>query len=198
MIPENLLIDFGAVQTTFKKGELIFREGEQPHFYFQVVSGEVKMNNYNDEGKEFIQNIFTSQQSFAEPPLFTETTYPANAEAITDCSVFKLPKESFINLLEKHPKIHMQITRTLANRLHFKAIMASEISSQDPRHRILRLLDYLKQSVLKNKTPFSFQVDLTRQQLADLTGLRVETVIRVIKDLEKKGELKIKNRKVYR
>lgn len=76
--------------------------------------------------------------------------------------------------------------------------MASEISSQDPRHRILRLLDYLKQSVLKNKTPFSFQVDLTRQQLADLTGLRVETVIRVIKDLEKKGELKIKNRKVYR
>lgn len=92
----------------------------------------------------------------------------------------------------------MQITRTLANRLHFKAIMASEISSQDPRHRILRLLDYLKQSVLKNKTPFSFQVDLTRQQLADLTGLRVETVIRVIKDLEKKGELKIKNRKVYR
>lgn len=197
MIPENLLIDFGAVQTTFKKGELLFREGEQPHFYFQVVSGEVKMNNYNDEGKEFIQNIFTSQQSFAEPPLFTETTYPANAEAITVVPYLNSLK-SPLNLLEKHPKIHMQITRTLANRLHFKAIMASEISSQDPRHRILRLLDYLKQSVLKNKTPFSFQVDLTRQQLADLTGLRVETVIRVIKDLEKKGELKIKNRKVYR
>lgn len=126
MIPENLLIDFGAVQTTFKKGELLFREGEQPHFYFQVVSGEVKMNNYNDEGKEFIQNIFTSQQSFAEPPLFTETTYPANAEAITDCSVFKLPKESFINLLEKHPKFtcklpaHLPTDSTLRPSWHLK------------------------------------------------------------------------------
>lgn len=154
MIPENLLIDFGAVQTTFKKGELLFREGEQPHFYFQVVSGEVKMNNYNDEGKEFIQNIFTSQQSFAEPPLFTETTYPANAEAITDCSVFKLPKESFINLLEKHPKIHMQITRTLANRLHFKAIMASEISSQDPQASYSPFIGLSKAKCSKKQNSF--------------------------------------------
>ena len=43
-----------------------------------------------------------------------------------------------------------------------------------------------------------YKIDLTRQQMGDLTGLRVETVIRTIKTLEKKGELKIVNRKVYR
>ena len=41
-------------------------------------------------------------------------------------------------------------------------------------------------------------VEITRQQIADLTGLRVETVIRAIKSLEKKGEVTIKDRKVYR
>jgi len=41
-------------------------------------------------------------------------------------------------------------------------------------------------------------VEITRQQIADLTGLRVETVIRSIKSLERKGELSIVKRKVYR
>ena len=76
--------------------------------------------------------------------------------------------------------------------------MVAEISSQEPEHRILRILDYLKKHVHKKEEPFSFKVDLTRQQIADLTGLRVETVIRATKALEKKGELKIKSRKVYR
>ena len=43
-----------------------------------------------------------------------------------------------------------------------------------------------------------YLVDFTRQQIGDLTGLRVETVIRAIKSLEKKRMLKIINRKVYR
>ncbi|WP_424493064.1 helix-turn-helix domain-containing protein [Salinimicrobium sp. GXAS 041] len=46
---------------------------------------------------------------------------------------------------------------------------------------------------------YSFKVEiLPRQQIADFIGLRVETLIRATKSLEKKGELKIKQRKVYR
>ncbi|NJW55513.1 helix-turn-helix domain-containing protein, partial [Salinimicrobium oceani] len=69
---------------------------------------------------------------------------------------------------------------------------------QEPEHRILRIIDYLKQHVGKVEGKFDYRLDLTRQQLADLTGLRVETVIRATKSLEKKGELQIKKRKVYR
>jgi CRP-like cAMP-binding protein len=76
--------------------------------------------------------------------------------------------------------------------------MASEISSQDPEHRILRLLDYTKKHIYKLQPDEHFEVDLTRQQIADLTGLRVETVIRSCKALEKKGEIEIKSRKIYR
>ena len=82
--------------------------------------------------------------------------------------------------------------------LYFKTIMASEISSQYPEHRVLKLIDYFK--IKKNKLPkeTNYMVEITRQQIADLTGLRVETVIRAIKSLEKKGEVTIKDRKVYR
>lgn len=198
MIDENLLLDFGARKNEYTKGDQLFREGDTALNYYQVSSGEIKMNNYNLDGKEFIQGFFYAGQSFGEPPLFANVKYPANAEAVSDSEVLQLHKEQFLNLLSDNPAVHLQITETLAKRLYYKAIMVSEISSQEPEHRILRILDYLKKHVHKKEGPFSFKVDLTRQQIADLTGLRVETVIRATKALEKKGELKIKSRKVYR
>lgn len=198
MIAEDILYEFGAEKLSFTKGDVIFSEGQLAVCYYQIASGEVKMNNFNEDGKEFIQGLFHVGQSFGEPPLFADVKYPANAEALTDAEVIRLSKEKFLKLLEKHPEEHLAITKSLASRLYYKAIMATEISSQEPEHRILRILDYLKKHVHHLNEPFSFQVNITRQQIADLTGLRVETVIRATKSLERKGALKIKNRKLYR
>ena len=197
MIDESLLLDYGARRVSYSKGDQLFREGDAAINFYQIASGEVKMNNYNEDGKEFIQGIFSIGQSFGEPPLLANVKYPANAEAISDVEVFQLSKENFLELLSSNPKVHLKITTTLAKRLYYKAIMVSEISSQEPEHRILRIIDYLKQAD-KVEGKFNYRLDLTRQQLADLTGLRVETVIRATKSLEKKGELQIRKRKVYR
>ncbi len=198
MIAEDILFRFGAEKLAFLKGEKIFSEGQPALCYFQILRGEVKMNNFNDDGKEFIQGIFFAGQSFGEPPLFADVKYPAHAEALSDAEVLRVSKENFLKLLKAHPDEHLSITKALASRLYYKAIMAAELSSQEPEHRILRIIDYLKKHVHDLYEPFSFQVNITRQQIADLTGLRVETVIRATKSLEKKGELKIKNRKLFR
>jgi CRP-like cAMP-binding protein len=198
MIAEDILYTFGAEKLTFSKGEQIFSEGQPALCYYQILSGEVKMNNFNDDGKEFIQGIFFAGQSFGEPPLFADVKYPAHAESLSDSEILRVSKENFMALLKAHPDEHLAITKALASRLYYKAIMATELSSQEPEHRILRILDYLKKHVHNLEEPFSFQVDITRQQIADLTGLRVETVIRATKSLEKKGELKIQNRKLFR
>ncbi|MGM0636011.1 MAG: Crp/Fnr family transcriptional regulator [Bacteroidota bacterium] len=198
MIEENLLVTYQAELLELPKNEIIFNNGDRAHFYFQVKSGEVKMNNFNEDGKEFIQGIFYSGQSFGEPPLFADVKYPAGAETLTPVELYKLPKPQFFKLLKNHPATHLKISEVLAGRLYYKAVMASEISSQEPEHRIIRLLDYLKQYVHHLPIEKVFEVDLTRQQIADLTGLRVETVIRACKSLEKKGKIKISKRKIYR
>lgn len=198
MIPENLLLEFGAKRVSYTKGDRLFSEGDIALNFYQVSAGEIKMNNYNADGKEFIQGFFAPGQSFGEPPLFANVKYPANAEATSDAEVLQLHKERFLELLTRHPDLHLEITETLAKRLFYKAIMVAEISSQEPEHRILRVLDYLKKHVHRLEGKFAFKVDLTRQQIADLTGLRVETVIRAMKGLEKKGEILIKKRKAYR
>lgn len=197
MISEDILLEFGARKLRIKKGETLFYAGDTPKYYYQVSSGEIKMNNFNDEGKEFIQGIFTPGMSFGEPPLFIDKPYPANAEAITDTEVLHISKEAFFEMLRKNPEVNLAMSVALSQRLYFKSIMASEISSQDAEHRIIKLIDYFKEIV--GLTPNEkYKVSLTRQQIADLTGLRVETVIRAIKTLEKKGALTITDRKIFR
>jgi len=73
--------------------------------------------------------------------------------------------------------------------------MLQNNSSLDPEVRLIGVLNYLK-SFNEDKTPHSFEILLTRQELASLTGLRVETVIRTVKKMEGKNILKIENRRI--
>lgn len=198
MIQRELLEQYGAVEKHFKKLDIIFEVNTHALYYFQILSGEVKMNNFNEDGKEFIQGFFKSGESFGEPPLFAGRTYPANAVATEDATILVISKENFSKLLLEHPHVAISIIENLAQRLHYKATMAAEIASEDPEHRVLQLIDYAIKHFDLSQNENGFLVDFTRQQIGDLTGIRVETVIRAIKSLEKKRMLKIINRKVYR
>lgn len=198
MIDNSLLTKYGAIEKHYAKDEVVFFKNDVPRFYFQVVSGEVKMNSYNEAGKEFIQGIFSAGRSFGEPPLFGDFDYPANAVALEESTLLVLRKELFHTLLLENPKVHLKFTEVLANRLYYKATMASGNSSNTAEDRVIKLIDYLKFQVYKIPAEDLYEVELTRQQIADLTGLRVETVIRVLKKMDKSGEIRIQNRKVYR
>lgn len=198
MIATELLEKYGAITKSFDKTTVIFEEGNLPVHYYQIISGEVKMSNYNDDGREFIQGIFYKDQSFGEPPLFLNQNYPANAIAVEGCKIMLLSKNNFMKLLEENPFVSIKIIQNLAQRLYYKSVMAAEMSTQEPEHRILKLIDHGINYFDFKKDENGYLINFTRQQIGDLTGLRVETVIRTIKGLEKKGVLKIINRKVYR
>ncbi len=196
IINTDLLLAWGATFHNYEKGHVLFCEGDTAHFYYQLEEGKVKMVNCNEEGKDFIQGIFEAGESFGEPPLFDEGVYPAGAVAETDVVIIRLRKENFLKLLKDNFDIHFCFTQTLAKRLRFKSMMVKEISSYGPSHRILSLLkEYKKQHGFVNGS--RYKVDLTRQQIADMTGLRVETVIRSIRELHDKGKVLIEKGKVF-
>lgn len=198
MIQIEILEKYDAIRRIYKKSEIIFEKDTYATHYYQIISGSVKMNNFNDEGREFVQGFFHPKQSFGEPPLFLERTYPANAEAIEDSELICVSKANFLKLIAENPAVSIIMIENLAQRLHYKSVMAAEISTEDAEHRLLQLFDYSIAYFNFKKEEDGYHIELTRQQIGDLTGLRVETVIRTIKTLEKKEELKIINRKVYR
>lgn len=189
MIPEQVLQRFGARLIRMEKGEFLFREGETARDFFIVRRGHIRMGNLSEEGKEFVQGHFTDGQSFGEPPFFNQLPYPAFAVADSASEVWAVPREQFIGLLRENFDIHLEITRTLGMRLIYKSMMLSEIAIEEAEHRVRTLLDYLRESM--GPAAGSFTVPFSRQQLADMSGLRVETVIRTVKSLEQKRYLVI-------
>jgi CRP-like cAMP-binding protein len=196
IISEDQLLAYGADYEDYDIGQNIFREGGLPKFYFQIVNGIVELNNYHEDGKEFTQNILSAGQSFGESLLFNERAYPMSAVAKTKCKILKLSKVDFFNLLTQNQEISLNMFRCLADRLYYKYIMLFNISATDPLFKIKTIMDYLKGDKSDNGS-YSFQVPLTRKQIANLTGLRVETVIRTVKKMENEKTLKIEHGKIY-
>lgn len=196
LISEDLLLAYGAEQETLKRSHIIFREGDSPKYYYQIIEGRIKLNHYNDEGKELILAILDAGLSVCELLLFIDKTYPVNAVTFEECTIMKLPKSDFSRLLDENPQISRDINKFLSERLYYKYIMLENNSSLRPVTRIKGMLDYHK-SFSEDQAKFSYEVPLTRQQIASITALRVETVVRAVKKLEKENYLKIINRKVY-
>ncbi|GEN66130.1 MULTISPECIES: Crp/Fnr family transcriptional regulator [Chryseobacterium] len=196
IIDENLLLDNGAVYEEYSARETIYENGGTPHYYFQIINGTVELNNYHEDGKEFTLNILSEGQSIGESLLFGNKKYPMNAVAKTDTRVLKLEKSSFLQLLSKNQEVMFKLFEHLSDRLFYKYIMLFNNSAIDPQAKIKALMDYYKEYHCR-KDKDRYRIPLTRQQIANLTGLRVETVIRAVKKMEKDKLVDIKDRQIY-
>ena len=196
MVDIDLLLSWGAAYKKVRAGETVFNEGQSCFFYYQLVSGQVRWVNIGDEGKECIHSVVEPGESFGELPLFDDGPYAASAIADEDSIVIRVHKSTFLELIKDNSDIHFAFTKLLSKRLRFKFSIIKSFASHCPENRIATLLNYLK-AENKNFCGNCNQLKLTRQQIADMTGLRVETVIRTMRNMHDKGELVIEKGKVY-
>lgn len=195
MIDKDLLFTWGAAAKRYQRGEILFGEGDPARFYHQIMEGEVRMYHINDDGREFVQGVFTEGQSFGEPPLFIGKSYPTFAAASTDTVVIRLLRDTFLKILDEYPNIKNDFLCLMANRVYQKSVTANSVINASPETRLLAFLRRLKEHTLPDNGPI--QVPFTRQSIADQTGLRVETVIRELQKMHRRGQVTIRNRKLY-
>ncbi|MBK8599719.1 MAG: Crp/Fnr family transcriptional regulator [Flavobacterium sp.] len=192
-IDVDLLFSWGAIAKEYKRNELVFVEDEVANFYYQIIEGCVRMFNSNDDGKEFTQGYFVVGQSFGEPPLFIDEKYPSTAVAFHDCKIIKLSKDKFLKIIDEYPAIQKQFLYLLAKRIYSKARTSNSIINQKPEFRILAFLSDHKKGNSNEKELVAF----TRQEIANFTGLRVETVIRAFAKMKATNKIEIINHKIY-
>jgi CRP/FNR family transcriptional regulator len=194
-IDTNILIAWGGVSKKYKKNATIFNEEDHPFFYYQIVEGQVKLVNLYNDGKEYIQGVFYDGNGFGEPPLFIDKPYPSSAIVQKDSVIIKLSKSSFFKMLEDNPKIQFELLKVLSQRIYNKSNTSRDLINNTPEERIFTFLQGLKK---KNETQNEcFLVPHTRQEIANLLGLRVETVIRTLKKMEVEKRVKIISHKLY-
>lgn len=194
-IDEQILLKHGAIVKKYDRNEIVFHEGEFAKYFYQIKVGRLKMFNMNSENKELIQGVFTDGESFGEPPLFVDEQYPASAMALTNCSILKIAKENLIQLLLANPKIQLLFINLFAHRVLYKSKTLRNIVYNTPSDKIICFLRTYKDK--NSSEDEQVKIPFTRQEIANFTGLRVETVIRTLKKMEEKNMVSIVNRNLF-
>ncbi len=196
MLDINLLLERGATYRDVVSGEVIFNEGASATFYYQIVSGRVRWSNLLDNGKEVLHGIIEEGESFGEFGIFDGDNYAATTIADTPCKLIRLRSESFLELMHERPDLLFEFNKLFAERLRYHYFLTNILSSNSPEYILENLIDYFNRKG-KHICKKCNRLLMTRQQLANITGLRVETVIRAIKNMQREEKVEVVRGKVF-
>jgi len=179
-----------------KKG-ILFSDGEEARGFYVILSGRLKLFKVSPEGKEQILHIVSAPDAFAEAALFLEGTYPAFAEAMTDCQLLFFRKNDFIQLIEKNPQLSINMIVTLSHFLKRFASLIEELSLKEVSSRIAKYLVDLSLKLSKEgKSPKEVELDLSKTQLALKLGTISETLSRTLAKMKAKKIIDVKKNRI--
>jgi CRP-like cAMP-binding protein len=180
-LSEDQLSEIAAVATPryFKKGELIFHQGDPPNFFHVVQQGMVKTYKVSAFGKHIIVKIASFGDTLNASALFGEKHF-VSAQAIDDVVVLSIRKKEYLSLVNKYPLIAMNIVTILGKGLDNEYERILDLVGETVEHRLCNFLFML---FIK----FGTTLSLTREELGELAGTTTETTIRVLSKLKATG-----------
>lgn len=171
-----------AVDQVFKRGQLIFSEGDEGIGFYVIISGQVKIFKLSLEGKEQILHIFGPGEPIGEVAVFTGRRFPANAEALQKSRVFFFPRATFMDLIEKNPSVALNMVAVLSQRLRRFAALIENLSLKEVPGRLAAYLLYLSR---RQEGMDDLRLDIPKGQLASLLGTIPETLSRILTKMVK-------------
>ena len=192
-ITENFLKETNAEIKKHKKNSLIINEGSTSLYFYYLLEGELSVYNLTPEGKEFLQHKVKENNFFGEPAVLLEKPFPGTVEVTSEfAKILRIKRENFLQYLKNNPDWSLEFTKSIAEKSIIKSNSLKNIVFLNPEDRIIKQLNDYKEG--KDE---KIIIELTRKELSNMTGLRIETIIRTIKKMEKDGKLQIVNGKVF-
>ena len=172
-----------CISCSFKKGEIIYSEGQEPKFIYMFKSGKIMFFTNTPSGKTIIANIISTATFCGITNLSIDDPYWTSAKALENINGLRVRRYDFINLINHNHKIAWELIKLLEISLRsgFNRYISALTTSSEQR-----VLDMLYD--LSNK--FGLSVPLNDEEIAFLTGTTRETTTRAISRLKMKGIVK--------
>ncbi|MEJ7682498.1 MAG: cyclic nucleotide-binding domain-containing protein [Segetibacter sp.] len=79
----------------YNKKHILYKEGQRPRVVYHVISGKVKVSKTNQDGKEFITNIYGPGDFFGYTAILKDENYKDEAEILEETKLMHIPTEDF-------------------------------------------------------------------------------------------------------
>jgi CRP/FNR family transcriptional regulator len=165
----------------YARGEHVFHEGDDSTYFIVVVSGRVKLYKQTPSGHDLILEMFGAGGPLGAVAAYESRPYPASASALEPTMCLLIPRQSFFELLERHPTLVRGLLGSLSLRLVELTTRLAELTGGRIESRFARLFLKLADQLGRSDRGGVFvPLVLSRQELADLTATTIETSIRIM------------------
>ncbi|SDK02493.1 Crp/Fnr family transcriptional regulator [Natronincola ferrireducens] len=186
-----------STERHFKKGTIIFMEGDPGEAFYFIKSGKVKVYKTTPDGREHIFTILSEGGVFAEVTLFNDICYPASAEILEDAEIGMIKNKDLEDLVRTNAEIALQIIKVLSKKLFYSQQKVKELALGDTYSRIAKsLLTFADDHGTEKEDGIEMKLNISRQELANMIGTARETVSRALSQFKKEGSIEIQGKKI--
>lgn len=181
-----LFSNIGSVRQ-FKKGEIIYHQGDLAQNFCYLKKGKVKVFMTSVDGMEKTLNTASSGEIFGEGAFFDKKPRVSSAIALSEAQVIMIDEPMLTELFSQNPKLAFTLLEILANRIRLLSFQLDSMTFLQADARIARIL-------LENES--DGVISLTHEEIADVVGVSRVTVSKILGKLTKKGILSTEYRKI--
>lgn len=182
------LIDSRRIEVHFKAGELILKQGTPNLHFLCLTQGKVKTYIEGYNGKNLIISIIKPVEYILGPGIYVDNMHHFSAMAIEDSVACMVDVDTFKTLIRTNNTFAEDFLRKVSIQSIFNYELFISLTQKHMPGRIADVLLYLKNSVYQENP---FHSTLSRQDLADMSGMSKESAIRILREFKDEGIIQV-------
>lgn len=184
-------------QTTLRRGEILFEEGDQGNRLYIITEGKVKLGHTSVDGRENLLAVLGPGEIIGELTLFDPGARSTTATAVSPVTLLHLDHADLVEILDTNPTMSKHMLRALARRLRRTNESLADLVFSDVPGRVAKaLLDLADRFGTPTEAGVHVPHDLTQEELAQLVGASRETVNKSLADFVSRGWIQLEGRAV--
>ena len=162
-------VNGGRTVSAYKKGNIIFSQGDPADSVFYVQKGKVKITVVSDRGKEAVVAMLGPDEFCGEGCLTGQPRRLATAAAMTECGIMRLEKAAMIRVLHEEPAFsEMFVSHLLTRTLRVEADLVDQLFNSSEKRLARALL--LLANFGKEGKPEPAIAKVSQETLAEMIG----------------------------
>jgi CRP/FNR family transcriptional regulator, cyclic AMP receptor protein len=183
----DALIGLGRAKK-YRRGAVLFHEGDPATNVLVVRSGRVKVSSYTEDGKEVVLAIRGPGELLGELSAIDGRGCSATAAALEPVEVVLVAAESFRTFLEDYPRVALALLGSVSGKLRDADRKRVEFGAYDTTARVAkRLVEMAERFGESASGAVRITLPLSQQELAGWTGASREAVSKALHQLRSRG-----------
>lgn len=198
-MPEPLLQKLAAhgIERAIEAGEFFFFEGDEARNMYVLKEGQVKLLQNTPEGQQVGMRIVLPGQMFAGIAMLNPTGgYQVTAQAMKNSRAYLWEGSLLRELGETYPQLAMGVMQVMRAYVQEMQARYREMATERVERRVARALLRMTEISGSPGKDGQIQLQLSRQDLAEISGTTLYTVSRLLSEWERQGLLKTGREKV--